>query len=205
MSHFNSKDIEDRLIWLTLSLYNNPLIPRMVVQFFIDNFINFIYNILFPILEDKIKDISGINEDIRVKLKEIFASTRDIFTPFTTEYNRFELYKKRGLMKDPLQSFFQEIDGQTHCAFSIPLSFTLKLLFESPGVLDLLEKNMEELQNVMKDSSHPNHGVFTNFIQCQSWLETKKKFLGKFVIPLFFLTMISKLEIHWGLMLEKTN
>ena len=108
-------------------------------------------------------------------------------------------------MKNPVQSFFQEIDGKIHCAFSIPLSFTLKQVLELPGVLDLLEKYMKEMQNVMKDSSHPNYGIFANFIQCRTWLETKTKFVVKFVIPLFFLTMILKLEIRWGPTRRKIN
>lgn len=104
----STRDLEFELLKLTLSLYNNPLIPRIIVQYFIDTLIAFIYNLFLPILIDHLR-LLNVDEKLVTDLNKIVNLTKEIFEKFKNEHQRFLVYKEKGLMIDP-QGY--EIDGK---------------------------------------------------------------------------------------------
>lgn len=87
-------DLEFQLLKLTLSLYNNPLIPRKIVQFFIDSLINFIFEIFFPIVIHQLR-IGHDNEDVIKDIERIFKASKEIFAKFHSESHRLQTYKEK--------------------------------------------------------------------------------------------------------------
>lgn len=168
--------LENELVHLTLKLYNNPVIPRIVVQFFIDSLITFIFNVVLPILVEKIKLI-GIEQELSDRIDEIISSFKNVFDQFKTEHRRFKMYEMKRILREPVHYPIQENANGIRETYFIPLSWTLKLIFEIPGVLKLVEDYMKSLKQE-KDT-------FSNFIQGEKWNLIKSKFEGKFVLPLF--------------------
>lgn len=170
-------NLENQLILLTLNLYNNPVVPRNVVQYFITSMDRFMFQTYVPIALAKIKTIQNV-ETVLDAIKEVFASTQGIFDQFKTEYLRFDVYKKRGLMIEPLKCQFGiNATGKECFGFYTPMQWTLKLLLETPGVLKMLETYMTELRREKL--------VVSNFIQCSNWKKKAKKYVGKLVLPIF--------------------
>lgn len=99
-------NLENELILLTLTLYNNPVVPRNIVQYFLSSTHNLIFKAQLPIVLAKIKLIHNIDEAVLEEIKDIFASTQDIFYKFKTEHRRFKLYKEKGLMIEPSKCIF---------------------------------------------------------------------------------------------------
>ena len=122
----SSIDLEFELVKLTLSLYNNPLIPRKVVQFVIDRLISFVYNILIPIL---IQNIKLIHKDHKVieDIKKIINACRGIVQEFKNERQRFNIHKEKGLMIDPPE-FEIDAEGKASGMF-VPLKLSLTKFF----------------------------------------------------------------------------
>lgn len=90
-------NLDYELLKITLSLYNNPLIPKKIVQFFIDTLIFFVYEIF---LESIIYQLKKANVDAKVlaEIDRVAKATREIFENYSTETSRFNTYKTKGLI-----------------------------------------------------------------------------------------------------------
>lgn len=150
----SSLKLKNALIELTLSLYNNPVIPRKIVQFFIDSFISFIYNILFPIFIEKIKLVQSIDQKTLDHINAAINSTKQVFDKFSTEHKRFNVYKENDLMRDPEKNIFKIDTDKIYAAHYIPLQWTLTKLFETSGVLKLVEENIQLINQEKDTVSH---------------------------------------------------
>ena len=181
-------DLEKELLLLTLQFYDNPLIPRNVVQCLFDTLNNFINNVYINYLQQEIKiHYKDFNTDI---LKRVNDSSKIIFEQFETEYKRFQLCQEKSLMNKP-QSYVlgtrviekidengkKSVEQQEAHAVHIPLKQSLKLLLEIPGALNLLTKYADDLQS--------ETNIISNFIQADLWKRKYKPVDGKFTIPLF--------------------
>lgn len=88
------QDLESQLVNFTLSLYNNPVIPRNVVQHVIDGIINFIVNSYTPLLQKEIEfKLEKYGEPSYNDLDAIFSKSRGIFKNLSTEYLRLKTKK----------------------------------------------------------------------------------------------------------------
>lgn len=130
-------DLEFQLLTLTLTLYNNPLIPRKVVQFFIDTLIYFIYEIFFPIIIQQLQLVSK-DKNVIADINRIMKASKEIFEKFRTEHQRLELYEEKGLITEPED--FEIKDGDF--AYYIPLKWSLQKFLQIPGPFKLLKETM---------------------------------------------------------------
>lgn len=168
-------DLEYELLKLTLMLYNNPLIPRKIVQFFIDSLIRFIFNLFIRILIENIKLIHK-DEKVVQDVEKIVYACKEIFAKFQTEHRRFAMYRNKGLMIDP-QEF--EIDAESRAfGMFIPLKWTLKKFLQIPGAMNLLKNHMTQLINTTD--------IISNFVQGDFWRrKLSNSDPNKFYVPLF--------------------
>lgn len=89
-------DLESEMLLLTLSLYNNPALPRNIVQIFVDNIINFT-NVTYRnyINQNLNLTSSKIDKQIVNFIQSIFDASKTIFDIFATEHQRFFYIKKK--------------------------------------------------------------------------------------------------------------
>lgn len=185
--------MEHELLLITLSLYNNSVVPRNVVQLFVDTIINFVNNKLMNYIKEQLKHRLATNIDqVFSYIQDIEINIARVFDKFKNEYARFTMYKEKGLMIDAEENeigidFVKKVvDGNvvdyknSICAEYIPLSWSLKVLLEIPGSFELLLKHMSELEQEKE--------LISNILQCNLW--TKKYKNGKlseneYLIPLF--------------------
>lgn len=172
-------DLDTEILKLTLTLYNNPLIPRAIVQFFIETLLCFIFDIFVPIVVKHLKSMNN-NDKVIKDLEKISRAVKEIFEKYKTEYNRFETYKARGFILEPQCIDIDRDDGKV--AFYILLKWTLRKFLEIPGAYKILKDHM--------DSLYAETGIISNFIQGQFWKEklaelTRLLGVGKFFVPLF--------------------
>lgn len=168
-------DLEFELVKLTLSLYNNPPIPRKVVQFVIDTLISFVFNIVMPIL---IQNIKFIHKDHKVieDIEKIVNACREIVQKFKNEHQRFNIYKEKGLMIDP-QEFEIDAEGKASGMF-VPLKWSLTKFLQIPGSFHLLKEHMSRLRNTTD--------IISNFVQGCFWRNKLENLdPNKFIVPLF--------------------
>lgn len=87
-------DLEFQLLKLTLGLYNNPLIPRKVVQFFIDALILIIFDIIFPVITERLKTLN--NDNVLDEVNQISRACKEIFDKFKSETDGCKLIKTKA-------------------------------------------------------------------------------------------------------------
>lgn len=91
-------DIRNQIVKFTLELYGNNLLPRNIIQTFIDYISEFPNNILPPSLNQQICFLLENNCDVNVinDVKAILNNSKKSFDFVSTEHLRFTLYKKMG-------------------------------------------------------------------------------------------------------------
>lgn len=184
-------DLEFEMIYLTLSLYDNPSLPRNIVQIFVDHIINFV-NVKFRAYMKQQLNVSlkRLDANTSHQIQSIFDACKTILEKFSTECRRFFLYQEKGYLMQPIEHeigtrFVNEnVDNMSVAEREkvfvqyIPLKWSLKVLLEIPGMFQLLKDYMYDLQM--------EQNIISNFIQGNLWKEVSKNFgEGKFVIPLF--------------------
>lgn len=154
MSH-NLVDLEHEMLFLTLSLYNNPTIPRNVVQLFVESLINIILSKCMIYIE-KVMSTQQFSNTLEVLqfLKRIKTNFENIFSKFKNEHNRFLTYIEKGLMIEPreIEIGYDMINEGTvanpvpvkkpYAAHYVPLSWSLKILLEIPGSFELIKNHL---------------------------------------------------------------
>ncbi|OXU18863.1 hypothetical protein TSAR_016859 [Trichomalopsis sarcophagae] len=182
-------DLETELLHLTLSLYNNPLIPRNVIQIFIDSLIKFTNSIFSEFLKQEISKYFKPDDSVINILGISLNNSKTIFEKFSTEYLRFQMYEKKGLLMMPQEYCIgtkynriqtergSTIEKEVFKAQYIPLKWSLKLLLEIPGVLDIIKNYMRDLES--------ESNIIFNFTQANLWKKLRENFQNKFFIPLF--------------------
>ena len=178
-------DLKNELLHFTLKLYNNPCIPRNVVQDFIDITIDFFCNKYIAFIKQQIeRSLPDCPKKILGVIDGTFKQSTTIFEDFKTEHLRFNLYRKKNLLYDPEEyNIFKHTSPLTMIkdnvtATYIPLQITLKILFEMPGVFDAVMKHVNELK--------AEKFVNSNFIQGELWKKQTSDFPPeKIVFPLF--------------------
>ena len=160
-------DLEYELQRSTLSYYNNPVVPRNVVQTIMEN--NIQYNNKFRAYFETSTDLfpDVFTPTIRTYIKKIFDSVDQVFDKFSSENKRFARYIANGLMIVPVEYHIgYEFKGEKNDkkvevkGVYIPLQWSLKALLEIPGVMDTLLSYMNEVQD---------DDIFCNFIQGELW------------------------------------
>ena len=91
-------DLEHELLVITLMLYNNPLIPRNVVQLVIATFLGFINHSYMPFIVQHMKVHKSYSLEIDECRKKAMESARMISEKFKTEHRRFSYYEQKQLM-----------------------------------------------------------------------------------------------------------
>ncbi|KAL7296461.1 hypothetical protein TKK_0010467 [Trichogramma kaykai] len=188
-------DLEQELISLTLSLYSKSAVPRNIVQLFVDSLSNFVNNKLMTFMEQQFNSFQVNNSgDVSKTLKKLKVDIENVFSNFKDEYNRFSLYKTKKLMIDSKDVFIAHDFRQkvlnselVHnkfkiCAQYIPMSWSLKIILEVPGLFNLVLKYMNELEE-------ESDIIISNIIQSDLWKNhyKKRKLLkDQFLLPLIF-------------------
>ncbi|KAJ8677402.1 hypothetical protein QAD02_013189 [Eretmocerus hayati] len=106
----------------------------------------------------QVKISSKFSQETLDALSDIFQDSAVIFKKFDTEYKRFELYKEKQLLIDPL-SFELKKYGKSSQAQHAPLRWSLKTFLEIPGNFHVMMKYKEELKN--------DDGIICNVMQAE--------------------------------------
>ncbi|KAJ8668770.1 hypothetical protein QAD02_000029 [Eretmocerus hayati] len=125
----------------------------------------------------QVKISSKFSQETLDALSDIFQDSAVIFKKFDTEYKRFELYKEKQLLIDPL-SFELKKYGKSSQAQHAPLRWSLKTFLEIPGNFHVMMKYKEELKN--------DDGIICNVMQGEYWTGIERKFENRIVLSLFF-------------------
>lgn len=96
-------DLESEMISMTLNFYNNPVIPRNVVQIFVDSLIDFVQCKLMTLIKNLMSS-QQFNDTQKVVnfLNRIDLYVNNIFEKFKNEHNRFFTYSENNLMIEPI-------------------------------------------------------------------------------------------------------
>lgn len=128
-------DLDYELLKMTLSLYNNPFIPRKIVQFFMDTLIFFIYEIFLKSIICHLKNLN-VDPKVLADIDRVAQAASEIFENYSTEDKRLDTYKSKGLITEPKKL---EIDpnnnvfGYTGCFWAnILYGYTSALALENP-------------------------------------------------------------------------
>lgn len=178
-----------------LSLYDNTLIPRNVVQTVVDGVNSFIENAYQPYIKQKLQtDLKLTKPDtdsgnLSAQIDLIIDNTVNPFKSLDSEYKRFACFKETCSFIEPTkhilgvetveknvgtQSVSKPVDAE---AQYIPLRETLKAILGLPNLLEEIKTYMNEL--LSDDSS------IANIIQGKLWQEMKKDFGDKLVLPIY--------------------
>ena len=182
-------ELKSKMLSLTLSLYSNPVIPRNVVQDFVDKIIDFTNNSFTNYINEQIS-FKCKDKQFLSNIEEILDSTKVVLRQFETEYQRFSLYREMGLLTMPIDEpigiripkkllgYGVPADIENVTAQYIPLKQTLKLVLELPGMFQMMMDYIAELK--------AEKSIISNFIQTECWQEMSKSFGNKIVVvPLF--------------------
>ena len=141
-------DLEYEMLLLTLELYSCDVVPRNIIQKFIDMLINFSSNTFMSWVENKLtKSYNNDSFDPRGNLRTILSEARKTFKQFDTEYSRFQLYINKGLMIEPVEHILDVKDGKKATYCRVPLSWSFKVLFEISGCFEVIKKYMDDLKH----------------------------------------------------------
>ena len=148
--------LEHEFTLFTLRLYKNPVIPRNVVQNVVEVVTNFVY-LTFSYLQKSI-EVESKDSDYQL-IFNVFNSSKTVFDKFNSERKRFELYKEKGLMIEPVTFLFgktcsekknkngKQVIKKQKLSYYIPLKWSLKVLLEIPGTYRLLKNYIKTVQN----------------------------------------------------------
>ena len=181
-------ELEFEVLRLTLELYNNPVVPRNVVQFFIDTLTKFINDVYLNSLQKQVEKIlQNESEKALRKINLIFTQYKEVFEKYSTEYSRFKIYEQKGLVI-PEEPYHIDYDTSKKATqnlvyvqgYYIPLKWSLKLLLEIPGTFAAIMNYMEELKKETE--------IISDFVQGDLWKKKSAEFQGKIVFALFVYT-----------------
>lgn len=86
---------------ITLFFYNNPFIPRNMIDVIIDMFNNFHRKLLFPFLKNEIKEYKNKSaENLFEKIHVILDDSAFHFKSFKSEHNRLIIYENESVFKE---------------------------------------------------------------------------------------------------------
>lgn len=154
-----------------LSLHNKYAI-RNCVQEVVSKIDFFIAKLFVPFLDNEIK--KAVDEKCYYKVKHILNDNKCQFEEFSTEKRRLNVFKKDSIYIDPIQFKIGEenvkklisdddfiIELFPVHAVRIPLSYSLKVLFELPDFYEEVSKYITALKN--------ENNIISNFIQGKLW------------------------------------
>ncbi|KAJ8685777.1 hypothetical protein QAD02_021570 [Eretmocerus hayati] len=189
-------NLEYEMLVLTLCLYNNLVVPRNVVQMFTKTLIDFSTKTFAEHILHVMKYSGQFNDEALKVMGDIFKNASNLLSKFDTERKRFEIYKEKNLLVEPIKFELYKSD-KTAEVCHLPLGWTLKTFLEIPGAFELLMEYEKELKN--------ETDIVFNFMQAEYWREKSGEFGNRIVIPLFFghddFTAGNGMESH----AEKTN
>ncbi|KAJ8678466.1 hypothetical protein QAD02_014253 [Eretmocerus hayati] len=171
------QDFHSEILVLTLSLYNNPAIPRKIVQLVVDILTNFTNQTLMNVVLNLCKSSQNCDVGSVQVVENAFKNILTVMSNFSSEHKRLEMYKNYGLLKMPEELTLDKF-GKKSSAQHISLPWILKSLLEIPGSFDLLMNHMDE---AMKEVN-----IVYNFVQSEFWRSIVRKYPDRKMIPLFF-------------------
>ncbi|KAJ8680504.1 hypothetical protein QAD02_016291 [Eretmocerus hayati] len=169
---------ENEMMVLTLEMYNNQLIPRSVIQEFMDKLILVSRKIMVDCVLEEASSMPTCDRKTIDIINSLFKVCAEVMKKFDTEYKRFEMYKHKKLLMMPEEFKLQHFTKSSY-AQHVSLPWTLTLLLEIPGSFKLLMSHISKLEN--------EFDVISSFIQGEYWRNFSKSFNGRSVIPLFIL------------------
>ena len=162
--------LDKDILIFTLSLYNNPLLSRKVVDYVIQQFSNLIDNTFIPFIQHQVQT-KVLDMQSRSKMQFILEESKGLFQNYSSEHNRFQLYKSFYVPPELFElgktnvfvntektaEVVEKIIYGTH----IPLKKTLEVFFSIPG---MFEEIMKYVNSVAENDS-----CYTNIMQGQLW------------------------------------
>ena len=153
---------------------------------------------------------TGRSDDSLSKIiNNLFQHSKTILDKFSSEHLRFKLYTEKGLLTMPEeyfvgtkyeQTFIEDnpsIHSEEFTAQYIPLSWSLKLLLEIPGMYNILRDYMMDMER--------ETNIVTNFVQADLWKKYAKIFIVNCAHHYSYTRTISNREIHLAHMQEKIS
>lgn len=144
------------LISFKLTLYNEPLLSRKIIQDFISNISSLFKNFLF-ILKNTNSNVSSENKNKDQEFNTLLDNLKNIFHSVSTEHKRFKYLEKYKSYTTPQPYIIDQakmakktndvmVDKVMNVTVvTIPLKNSLKSILEKPGILDDIKKYMNDL------------------------------------------------------------
>lgn len=184
--------ILNHIITFILTLYADPIIPRKIVQVFVDFMDSFIRNVFLSSIKKDILEAlrnENISDSSRRAIDECFYKHSKIFEEVATEPKRFTFLKRKGFIDHEEfvvgQIFSQKCVGneillvpEVMYGIHVPLRKSLKLFLQIPG---LLNKILQYIKDLSEEFT-----IITNIMQGDLWLKKYAKMFSKtIVLPLY--------------------
>ena len=182
-------DLQKKVLKLTLSLYNNPHIRRNAVQEVITNMHEFISETHIPYLHKKVTfELQDINSNIFNRVYLTLQENRYPFQNFSTEHQRFKMYKKYSSFTYPStykigEEMIFEIINRTEIRVKyesaygvyVPLQNSIKKILETLGLFVAILNYVQSLQRQV---------TVSNVMQGQLW--SKHRNDTQIIPPIFY-------------------
>ena len=198
-SSISKEKLDNEILKLTLSLYNNVFLSRKSVNDVIESINSFVKNLFVPFIQTKMKsELKPVaSDDIYAKALFILEETKNILDKFKTEDLRFKLYESKILYITPQlykiteNSPFEivdpdaasEDDEKNVYGAYIPLKDTLKKFFKIPNMYKVIQTYVDDL---CRETT-----LISNYIQADTW---KKKYKSSKKLHFHYLSILMNLK-----------
>jgi len=174
------------------NLYQNPAIPRSLVQSQVDEVNSFHSDTIASLREQLSHALKDQGPDLVEKCHSVIDAFENPFQGLTTEYKRLQFFESNGAYIAPKEivitsretisggsSENQVVHNEPVAAQYVPIIATLKKVFQAENYLKRTLDYVDELYAESKI------GIMSNFVQGMLWESVRKQYEGKIVLPLF--------------------
>lgn len=195
-----TQTFEQSLLILISNLYDNLTLTRNAIQNIITGIQSFLssgivtcisecFNICLEVFDANASEISDINSIF----KSMFEMLQNPFPLLDTDFKRLKVIEASQLFLKPVEHIIgvsseaQKKNGRVSMvlksaiAYYIPLSKTLKIFFETPGVFNLIYGYQESL---LKDYKYENDTPMRNIVHGRLWQNIQQSSKHKIIFPL---------------------
>ena len=173
------------ILKMTLSLYNNPHIPRDAIQdiiSMIENFISDIPSSYIPSLQQEIAKefVDSNNRDILNKVKIVLEENKYPIKQFSTEHIRFKMYEKYSSFTQPeLHKIADDFEFINNVIYKTIPVYATKVLGNILNIPGLFQEVIHYVRSLKSEKV-----VISNIMQGRLW-QRKYAHLEESTLPVF--------------------
>ncbi|KAJ8676802.1 hypothetical protein QAD02_012589 [Eretmocerus hayati] len=156
------EEFKKKLLAFTVDMYNDPAIPRSVIDNYLVKVQNLLSDTIVPYLCEGVQMLiaNDCSRSICGAVNAFFQDNRFPFDAMLTEKNCVKLYKKANIFVQPEKHVvghekifvivdFLKIEVEyVRCEIvHVPLKRSLTLILETSGLIELIDRHLDELEN----------------------------------------------------------